>query len=353
MLKLIPIKNITQKEVLEFNKNMSLMLLANLTIIQSFELYLTRTKNIRFMEILKKILQDIKSGKPLSKSMNKYPDLFSELYIANLRIAEETGEIAQVLRDYSSYQEKMYKLKKKIIDALRYPVLVVIVAAGVVVFMAFFLIPTFEGLFFQTGISLPTLTYLIVSTSYLIKENFLYLLLTFAFLAIVIRQSRNSETFGYLIDSFLIRAPLISNLFKKNTLARFSFSMSLLLKSKVPLIESLRISRKISKNKFFQNEISNLTKKIIKGEKITSNLSASVFFDPTFIRLLTIGEESAELEKVFQLIGNYYQEEFDYQLEGIISLIEPILILLVGVVVAIILIAMYLPMFDIINNFGI
>jgi type IV pilus assembly protein PilC len=350
---LFPNKRITQKDVLEFNRNMSLMLLSKLTLIQSFELYLTKIKNVKFYQILGSILKDIRSGRSLSKSMSKYPDLFSELYIASLKIAEETGEIDTILADYTIYQEKMLKLKKKIIEALRYPILVTIVAVGVVGFMVFFLIPTFESLFFNTKLTLPTLTYVIVSISYFIQSNILYISLTLCFIAVILWKAKDSEIIRYSFDSFLIKFPIISNLFKKNLLARFSFSMSILMQGKVPLVESLRIARKIARNKFFQEEISKTIKRIVKGEKFASNLKHSQIFDSTFIRLLTVGEESAELDKVFKLIGEYYQEEFDYQLESVTSLIEPVLILLIGTLVAVILIAMYLPMFEIINHFGI
>lgn len=347
------IKSITQKDVLEFNKNLSTMLLAKLSLTQCFEVYINKIKNIKFREVLKKIHHDLKTGSSLSKSMNKYPTLFPEIYIANLKIAEETGEIARILGEYTLYQEKMYRLKKKIIESLRYPALVLVVASGVVSFMVFFLIPTFQSLFFNTKMELPAITQIIINISFFIKNNIIYVLLILIITIFLIRRYKNSLTVKNIIDSFLLKAIVISTLYKKNLLARFAYSMSILLNSKVSLVESLSISKKISTNKYFQEEISNIKSKITRGERLSSNFNRSKIFDPTFTMLLTVGEESAELGKVFQLIGEYYQEEFDYRLEGITSLFEPILILFVGMIVAVILIAMYLPMFEIINNFGV
>jgi len=151
----------------------------------------------------------------------------------------------------------------------------------------------------------------------------------------------------------ILKLPIISNLYVMNILARFSLSMSILLKSKVTLLDSLRISKNITENNIFKLEISKLTKKIIKGEGFADNIKNSSFFDYTFIKLLAAGEASAELANVFKLISQYYNQEFDHRLDTLTSFIEPVLILFVGLIIAVVLIAMYLPMFEIINYLGV
>lgn len=348
------IKKISNKEIIEFNRVFSLLLYSKIPIINSIELILKQTKNRHLVEVLKKILTDLKKGNSLSKSFEKFSDIFSDIYVANLRVAEETGNIAEVISEYTDYQEKFSELKQKIANASRYPVFVILVSIGVIFFMLFFLIPSFESLFSSINSQLPPLTEFILAISNLIIENgiviFIFLLLVLILANYLLRNKSFREN---VIDKLVIKLPFVSKLYKLNLLARFSLSMSILLRSKVSLVEALKISSKISNNVFFQKEISGISKKLIKGENLTLNVNKSDFFDITFAKLLAAGEESAELDKVFSLTSNYYNKEFDYKLSSITSLIEPILILLVGGIVAVILVAMYLPMFEVVNYLGV
>lgn len=343
---------VSKVELLGFNKSLSLMLLSRLSILQALDIIYSQTKNNKFKTILNKIISDIKAGSSLSKSFSKYPRYFSAIYIANLKVAEETGEIAEVLGEYTKFQESIENLKRKVIQAARYPLLVLFVAFIVVVFMVFFMIPTFQGLFFSSKIALPPLTAFIMNVSILIKDNYLLLFFIFVLTAYLINWSRKIYSVKVLIDNILVSIPVISKIYSRNILARFSVSMAILLKSSVNIIEALKISKNISDNRLFKYEIEQLIKRLIKGETLAQNIMNSKFFDITFVRMLTVGEESAELEKVFSLIANYYTKEFDYYLDNLTSLIEPVLILVIGIIVAVILVAMYLPMFELVNNFG-
>ncbi|MDP4196298.1 MAG: type II secretion system F family protein [Bacteroidota bacterium] len=346
-------KGIKKKDLMDFNKTLSLLLLSKLSIVQSLEIIFSKTKNDKFKKVIKGLLNDIKSGSSLSKSFSKYPELFNDIYIANLKVAEETGEVAGVLSVYTAYLETMETIRNKILQAVRYPILVLIVAAVVVCFMVFFLIPMFQGLFFSSKAVLPPLTAFIMDISSFIKDKIVVICLLLSLMVYVFFKIKKTEQFKLFIDHSIIEIPLISKLYNRNLLARFSLCMTILLKSHVTLLEALKISKNISSNKLFKEEIESLIKKLKRGETFSKNISNSKFFDLTFVRMLTVGEESAELEKVFSLIGNYYSKEFDYYLDNLTSLIEPVLILIIGMIVAVILVAMYLPMFEMVNNFGV
>ena len=341
---------ITGKEIIEFNRVLSLLLISRIPVISALDLISRQTKNVKLRELIKKIVLDLKAGNSLSKSFSKYPDIFSDIYIANLKVSEETGNVAEILTEYTDYQEKFQTLRKKIVQAGRYPIFVLMVSFGVIFFMLFFLMPTFETLFRSVKAKLPPITAFLLSlSSYLIENAFS----VFAIITVFIITTHFSLKSQYvklnIIDKLAIKTPFISNLFIKNLLARFSLSMAVLLRNGVSLLEALKISKNISTNSFFKNEITYLTKRIVKGESLVANVENSTFFDITFTKLLAAGEESAELSKVFYLISEYYTKEFDYRLENITTLIEPLLILAVGLIVAVILVAMYLPMFEIIN----
>ncbi|MCF8355210.1 MAG: type II secretion system F family protein [Melioribacteraceae bacterium] len=348
------INKISSKDIIEFNRVFGLLLMSKLSIVDSLDLILKQTKNQKLRTVLSSVIKDIKAGDTLSNSFAKYQKIFPEIYIANLKVAEETGNIAEVLNEYTLYQEKFMELKRKIIHASRYPLFVILVAIGVVFFMLYFLIPTFETLFKSVQASLPPITAFLLMLSNMLIDNGTVLFIAFILLTLLsFIIFRNKKIKEKLIDYILLELPFVSSFYTQNLLARFSLSMGMLLRNSVPLLDSLRISKNISDNSIFKSEINSLSRNLVKGESLTRRIGNSKIFDITFIRLLSAGEQSAELDKVFYLISDYYSKEFDHKIEMLTSLIEPVLILLVGGIVAVVLIAMYLPMFEIINYLGV
>lgn len=345
---------IPYKEIVEFTRVLSLLLYSRVSIIQAFELILKQTKNEKLKDIVKSILKDIKGGISLSKSFAKYPNVFADIFIANLKVGEETGEIAEVIGEYSLYMQKMQSLKGKILQAIRYPIMVLVVALGVVVFMLVFIIPTFESLFQSVQADLPAITKVLLVLSRGLVNNSSVLFIVLIALTGSFYYAGKSKSFQEnIVDKSLVSIPVVSKMYIAGLLARFSLSMAILLKSRVGLVESLKISKNVTSNHLFKNQIDTLLKKTIKGETLSANVKSSLFFDPTFTRLLAAGEESAELDKVFLQMSNYYSNEFDHYLDNLTSMLEPVLILFVGGIVAVILIGLYLPMFEIINYFGV
>jgi type IV pilus assembly protein PilC len=262
--------------------------------------------------------------------------------------------LAEVVREYSRYQEKFIDLKQKIIQAARYPDFVISISFGVIFFMLYYLIPSIETLFFSVNANMPTITKILLAASNFIVMNisFLFMILIIT-LILIYFLLKTAFVKNKIIDQVLIKSPIISKFYLHNLLARFSLSMGILLKSKVPLEHSLRISRNISDNSIFINEINKIIYSLTKGETISKNLIKSEIFDLTFRKLIATGEESAELDKVFYLISEFYSKEFDNKINSITTLLEPLLILIVGLIVLIVLVAMYLPMFEIINYIGV
>lgn len=348
------LNKISNKELIEFSRVLSLLLYSKIALTQVLDILSKQTKNDSLKRITKNILADIKSGHSITKSFAKYPELFNDVFIANLKVAEETGQIAEVISQYTSYLEKIQILKRKAVQAVRYPVFVLLVAVGVVFFMLYYIIPTFESLFLSFQAQLPPITKFLLSVSNLLVNNNIMILFIVITIILLVNYLSKSVSFKEnVVDTLVWKLPLISNIYMNNLLARFTLSMGVLLKNKVGLLESLKISKNISNNKKFKNEIDVIIKRILKGESMSGNIYGSKFFDFTFSRLLSVGEESAELDKVFIMMSDYYNNEFDYYLDNITSMLEPALILFVGGMVAFILVGLYLPMFDIINYFGV
>jgi len=340
---------IPQKEMLEFNRVLGLLLSAKLSFISSLELMAPKIENIQLKKIVSEINKEIKNGQPISKCFAKYKDLFPDSYIANLKIGEETGDIGTLLNEYNIFNEKITNLKKKILQAIRYPLMVLITALGAIIFMIFFLIPSFENIFHNTNDNLPFITKWIILFSSFIIKYYLYIIATIIAGVAAIKYSwASNKEFYYKL---LLKLPLVTKLYRTNILARFTQSMATLLKNRLPLIDSLSISKNITSNPLFRKEIEVIIKRINKGETFSKSIK-SEFLDFTFYKLLSVGEASAELDNSFALLSDYYTKEFDYRIESVNSLIEPILIIFVGSIVGVILISLYMPMFDIINNVG-
>jgi len=348
------VNKISKKEIREFNRLLGLLTISNIPIIDSIELILKQLPNENFRIIVKNILSSLKSGKSLSASFKKHKNLFSDIYIANLIVAEETGNLSDVLFEYNKFEEKFEELTTKITQAARYPVFVIIISAAVILFMLLFLIPTLKSLFLSSRSETPAITDFLISVSNYIQNNYVFLIAVFVLTILVCKKIMLTPFFKQNIrDKFLISFPVVSSVYLKNILAKFSLSMSILLRNNVTLVESLKHSKNITDNSIFRKDINLIIKDLLKGNKLTQRVKKSVFFDYTFTKLLSAGEESAELENVFFLISDFYTKEFDNELNKITSLIEPVLILFVGIIVAVILIAMYLPMFELIDHLGV
>lgn len=255
---------IPHKEIVEFTRVLGLLLYSRVSVIQAFELIQKQTKNEKLKAIVKSILKDIKSGSSLSKSFSKHPREFADIFIANLKVGEETGEIAEVIVEYSLYLQKMQSLKGKILQAVRYPIMVLVVAVGVVTFMLLFIIPTFEGLFQSVQADLPVITQLLLILSSGLVNNSTLLFFILLSVAGLIYFGKNNESFQKnFVDKSLVKLPVVSKMYITGLLARFSLSMAILLKSKVGLVESLKISKNITSNHLFKNQIDLLLKKTI------------------------------------------------------------------------------------------
>ncbi|MFA8344329.1 MAG: type II secretion system F family protein [Rhodothermaceae bacterium] len=348
------ITKISKKEIREFNRLLGLLTISNIPIIDSIELILKQLTNENFKTVVKDILSSLKSGKSLSASFKRHNNLFSDIYIANLIVAEETGNLSDVLFEYNKFEEKFEELTNKITQAARYPLFVIVVSAAVILFMLLFLIPTLKSLFLNSKSQIPAITDFLLSISNYLQDNYLFIIIAvIAGLFFCNRMIKTPYFKENISDKLLIKLPVISSIYLKNVLARFSLSMSILLRNNVTLVEALKYSKNITDNSIFRTDINLIIKDLLKGNKLTQRIQKSVFFDYTFTKLLSAGEESAELENVFSLISDFYTKEFDNDLNKITSLIEPVLILFVGVIVAVILIAMYLPMFELIDHLGV
>lgn len=345
-------KNISPRDLLEFNKSLSLLLYAKIGFVDALEIVYPQIRNDKFKKVVKDIIRGLKSGTSISKCFAKHPALFPEIFIATLRVGEETGELGAVIGEFTRYNEKIQRVKQKALVAIRYPLFVIFVLFTTLFFMVWFLIPNFEGIFLSFGKDIPSLSRAVFSSASWIRNNILFILAVPSVGLFLIFKYTGKEQVRKYYSVVVPYLPVLSRLYKLNILARFSFTMNTLLKNRVTLVEALKIARSSNKDPLFLKEIDFLIKSLVKGQNFSQILGKSKFFDVTFIQLLTAAEGASELDKAFLMTADFYTDEFDDILETLTSFMEPALILFIGFFVGTIVVALYLPMFELLNNFG-
>lgn len=328
-----------------FYKELNALTASGLSVVESLELILENIKSTEQRLIVKAIINQLIQGKELSYAL-KCVDVFSAYDINSVRIGEQTGSLNNVLADLSNYYTSRIKLKKEIVSALSYPVLVLVVAFGVILFMLNFLVPMFEDVFNRMGGDLPRITRLMIDVSVFFRSNSILLLFLILALFLTILYFRKYKKFRRLSSLTLLKLPVIGALLRLIYLGRFSRAMYLLLHAKVPLLESLNLVSQMISFVPLNDSIKDAMNQIESGGVLSEGFEGSILFDKRIIALIKVAEQSNNLSLVFNRIAEQYSEELSYRSKLLRELIEPIIIIVLGLVVAIILVAMYLPIFN-------
>lgn len=304
---------------------------------------------------VQKLVQYLKisliKGKTLSDSMND-AGLFSPFEVFSIKIGEDTGQLHQVLQDLSSYYAKKVKQQRHVIQALSYPVIVISTVVGVLVFMLKVMVPMFTEMFKRFNGELPFITKAVIAGSELFGFYFPYLLLLILGSAILMYLKRGDTKYREITSRLILRLPLVGVLVKKVYLARFCHSMNLLLSARLPLITALdHVSNMISYYPI-ENAIQSMKVEIAKGASFKSCLAEHWIFEKRLISLVHVGEETNKLDEIFRKLNEQYQAEIEHQTSILVSLMEPLFILVLGLVVGVVLVSMYLPIFQMSTGIG-
>lgn len=296
------------------------------------------------------IKDEVLGGKSLSESL-KATGKFSDYEYFSIRIGEETGRIAEVLSDLSAFYKSKIHQRRKIVSAITYPAIVLMTSAGAVLFMIKFVVPMFADIFLRFGGDLPWITALIISISKFTDAYFLYFFLICIFLSTYIFYHRRNIWFRKITSLMILRLPVAGDIVRKIYLARFSNTMRLLVSTNTPLLRSIIMVRQMISYFPIEHSLEQVEKDILRGESLHASLSKFSFYPSKLVQLIKIGEEVNRLDYFFEKIAIQYTEEVEYKTNTISSLLEPLIIIFLGIVVGAILIAMYLPMFQLTNNF--
>ncbi|MBC5998007.1 type II secretion system F family protein [Romboutsia ilealis] len=337
-------QKITIKDIAIFCRQFYTMLDAGLTVNAALEILAQQTPNKKLKDIIKLVEDDVKRGETLSSAMGKYQDAFPNLLINMIEVGEESGNLDTIMLRMSDQYEKDNKINNKVRVAMIYPSILAVVAALVVAVLMVFVIPSFMETFESMGTELPAITKLLMSISGFISSNILFITLTIVILSVLFRIYAKTEhgmqTIGYL----KLNLPIIDKLNEKIIVSRFTRTMSLLMSSGIPMIRSLELIADIVGNKIAEEIILKMRESVVRGEGIYKPISKSNIFPKMMATMVKIGEESGTLDDIMYKTADFYDDELESQIQATSAMIEPILIVVMGVVVGFIVVSIMLPM---------
>jgi len=342
-------KKIKPADVVIFSKQFATMVKAGLPILNVLIMLRDQTENPSLKEIIEDIRKSLEGGVTLSKCFNKYPKVFDNIYVNLIKAGEASGKLDVFLLKLVSSLEKTEKVKKKIKGALMYPMVMFSTAMIVMVFMLIKVVPVFANMYDGMGIPLPTPTRVIMNASDFMRGSgglTLLLVLTVSYVVFKYLTTKN-EKIKFWWHGKVLKLPIFGDMILKSMLARISLIMGNLSAAGVNLLESLEIAKSISTNVVISNALENVKKGVFSGDTLTKLFIKEPLFPPTFSQLISVGEQTGSLDEMFTSVSNYYEEEFDTAVDNMSTLIEPIMIVFMGVMIGGLMIAMYSPIFNV------
>ncbi len=341
-------------DVTNFARQFSAMISAGLPLIQCLTILHEQTENANFKKVLISVTSSVESGNSLADSLGKHKDIFPELFINMIAAGEIGGILDIILLRLASFLEKAAALKRKIKGAMMYPVVISVVSALATLVMLIFVIPVFSTMFADFGAELPGPTQIVVNMSNFLKspKKIFPVVAVLVTVAVAFVKYRKSPKGRYNTDKILLKIPVLGDLAKKSSVAQFSRTLGTLLTSGVSILEALEITAKTSDNMVLRQALMSMISAISEGKTITEPMKATGVFPPMVIQMVAVGEESGGLDQMLSKIADFYDEEVNAAVETLTSVMEPIIIVVLAVVMGGMLIAMYLPMFDMISAVG-
>jgi type IV pilus assembly protein PilC len=345
-------KKVNQRAIAIFTRQLATMIDAGLPLVQSLEILSLQQEGKLFKNIIREIREDVEGGSTFAGALKKHPATFNELYTNLVVAGEEGGILDTILTRLANYIEKSEALKKKVKSALIYPATIVGVAVIVVMILMIFVIPVFETLFKSAGQNLPLPTLIVLTLSKLIKKYVVILIPAFILLFYMARKYYQTQNGRAVIDRLILKLPVFGPLLRKIAVARFSRTLGTLVSSGVPILDGLTIVSRTAGNKTIETAILNARASIREGETIAEPLNRSKIFPPMVIQMISVGESTGALDNMLSKIAEFYEDEVDIAVANLTSLLEPFLMIFLGVVIGGVVIAMYLPIFQMASAVG-
>jgi len=341
--------HIKMRDIVIFTRQFSTMINAGLPLVQAMTILAEQSQNKTLSEITRKIVFDVESGNTVADAMGKHPQAFSSLYVNMVAAGEAGGILDTILMRLATFMEKNDALIRKVKGAMIYPGVIMTVAAIAVTVLLIFVIPVFENLFSSAGLALPLPTRVVMGASRFLKAYWFVVLGAVAASVFMFKRYRATSSGKLRIDRFLLAVPVLGDVLRKAAVSRFTRTLGTLISSGVSILDGLEITAKTAGNRVVQDAIMESRTSIAGGDTISAPLKKSGVFPPMVISMIAVGEQTGGLDEMLSKIADFYDEEVDAAVSNLLSLLEPVMIVFLGVVVGGMVVSMYLPIFDMIN----
>lgn len=346
------IGGVPQKQLVTFTRQLSTLQDAGLPILRSLQILESQQKPGLLKAVIGGVADEVEGGGSLSEAMASYPKAFNKLYVNMIHAGEMGGVLDIILNRLADFMEKAAKLKKKVIGAMIYPIVVITIAVGIVSMIMIFVIPKFAEIFRDFNLTLPTVTQVLVDFSYWMANQYgwLWVILSPLLIFITWKLIRMSEGGKYYSDVMLINIPIIGQIISKSAIARFTRTLGTLISAGVPILDAINITKETSGNEVYARALAKVHDAIREGESMADPLRATKVCDAIVVNMIDVGEETGDLDKMLIKIADNYDNDVDVLVGSLISILEPVMVVVLGVIVGFIVIALFMPMVSLIQG---
>ena len=348
--KAFTIGKISNKQLCTFTRQLSTLQDAGLPVLRSLRILEGQCKPGVLKNALADVVEDIESGQTLSEAFAKHPKAFDRLYCNMIKAGEAGGALEAILQRLADFKEKSQSLKRRIKSAMIYPLVVISVAVLIVGFILYYIVPQFKKIFDDFGLPLPAMTQFLIEASNIVVKRWYLLPLVPTVIWILIKLTRRNKSGAYFLDKVMLLIPVMGAIVEKSTVARTMRTLGTLVQSGVPILEALSIVRDTAGNAVFENAFTRIYESIREGETIAQPLREARIVDDIVVNMIDVGEETGDLDSMLNKIADNYDEEVETLVEGLVSLLEPLMIVVLGGIIGFIVIALFLPLVNLISS---
>jgi type IV pilus assembly protein PilC len=339
------------KELAVYSRQLSVLIDAELPLIQSLNILSEQTKNKYFKRVISTIREDVEAGSTLNQAKRKFPKAFDDLYCNLIASGEQSGSLDIMLRRLAEFIEKIVKLRSKVKQASIYPSAIVAFAILVAIFLLWKVIPVFATIFTELGAQLPMLTTVVIGLSRFVSSYIILIFLGLVGLVVGFRYFRKTQQGRWITDRWILRIPLFGELMRKVAISRITRTLSTLVSGGVPMLESLRITSSTAGNVILESSLMDARRMVSEGKSLTEAFTETKQFPFMLTQMVSVGEATGTLDEMMTKLADFYDEEVDASVSALLSILEPILLIVVGCMTGSLVISMYLPIFSLMQQF--
>jgi type IV pilus assembly protein PilC len=338
--------SVSVRETIFFSVQLSTLLKAGIPLLRSLEIIRRGIKNVYFVSVIDQICKKVSGGSTFSSTLRSYPKVFPWIWVNLVEVGEATGKMPECLEEIAHYQEASVRLKSKVLTAFFYPGILAIAVTGALTFLLIFIIPQFAKIFEEHHLQLPTLTRIVVGLSDVLRLHFVWVIAAVVSLVVTFLYTRKVPKIKFMYDRMALEIPLMGPIMMQVSVIRFTRSLGTLLRAGVQILQSLEISGRLVENQYLEAGIKKVSEQVRSGQGLGVQLESKKIFPVFMTQLVSVGEESGQLDRFLELLSNYYEDLVDTFLARLTTMLEPIMLVFMGGVIGVVVVSMFMPIID-------